>query len=56
MGVVFAQKVHEFTTRLDYSIFGQNGVKFLSETLLLRSILPLYVGFLGDRLAFIDFD
>ena len=32
VGVVFVQKVHEFTTRSDDSIFGQVGIKFLSET------------------------
>ena len=31
IGVVFAQKVHEFSEDSDDSIFGQVGIKFLSE-------------------------
>ena len=31
IGVVFAQKVHEFSAGSDDSIFGQNGIKFFSK-------------------------
>ena len=49
IGVVFVQKVHEFTKCSDDSVFGQVGIKFLPETPIISLDFAVVCWFCGEQ-------